>query len=142
MTAQQILQWIIDHWPQISATAGILMYFAMNLAVGFKEKPLPGEARLSFWWRVAGRASIATFKNIYGTWKTPGAKQPREFVLATGIPVKPILDEVTDKLPVAIPVDPEKAPEAPGSAPTSGVVPVPPATPEDALQGKPGPVSG
>jgi len=102
MTARQVFQWIIDHWPQISATIGAILYFIMNMVVGQKECPLPGEGRLSFWWRVAGRAACATFKNIYGTWKYPTAKQPREFVVATFTPdpvepVKSIHEEVTDK---------------------------------------------
>ena len=100
MTTQQILQWVTDHWPQISATVGAILYLITTVAVGLKEQPLPGEGKLNFWWRVAGRVAFATFKNIYGTWKVPGAKQPGEFVLAT-TPEAPtpklISDEVTDR---------------------------------------------
>ena len=115
------------------------MYLVMTVAVGLKEHPLPDEGKMSFWWRVAGRAAFATFKNIYGTWKLPGTKQPQEYVVATTLPEvpKPMSEQPTDKqLPASENVTGSPA-AAPGAAPMPQVQPAV----ERPTEGQPGPVS-
>lgn len=110
MTAQLVLQWVLTHWHQIGATLSALAYLAMTIAVGLKEHPLPGEGRLSFWWRIAGRAAFSTFKNIYGTWKVPGFKPRLEYI---------VLDSVPRELP-GVPTD-KNWPAPAGSGPGTPV---------------------
>lgn len=70
------LQWVFDHWDQITVSVTLIVYLISTIAVGMKEHPLEREDRLHFLWRVAGVVAFVTFKNLYGTWKLPMSVQP------------------------------------------------------------------
>lgn len=106
------IQWIFDHWDQITISITLIVYLISSIAVGLKEQPLNGEGRIHFLWRVAGIVAFVTFKNLYGTWKMPMANQP--WPGTAPIPIKPV-DEGSENS--GIPVGSIVRPRPPASLP-------------------------